>query len=368
MKQVLKLGLLVVLCAVGIYGVYLITYKPEVISTEDKIAKVTTMNGSVLRRHFLQSEWLPLKEGMVIFNKDEVKTNIGSSVILSFIKDGNEILLSESTTAEIKNAAIKVNEGSIENNSDGGNPFAIAIGDIQVVFNVRNGSEINLKKGTPVLKIIEKQIEKLDKYKNSTVQNFKQRYKELEKSFQLDKGNALWLDVHNYLEKQRQQKQKVKLSKSADGNIKAQVEEGSVSLEMEGSVGAVEVSEGEGLILDKDSGEAVRVKLLDSPVVHSPINNSKLFNSLELMFSWKAIKGAVTYRISVKTESDSGDGLLLKSSSNVLTWRASSYGQTYSAEVFAIDQYEFEGKKTECMFSILEDRDPPKLEVGEITF
>jgi len=322
-------------------------------------------------RHFLQSEWRPLKQGDQIYNKDIVKTLATADVSLKFIKNENEIKLSEKTSAEIKTSAIKVNSGSIENNSKGDNPFAISIGDVEVVLKVREGNNKELKKDTVLEELLKSRLDILkglatkDKFEALLME-----YKDVIIDKDTQKLESLWREFNSLISELQTNKQKVKISKSADGKIRAQVSEGKISLNIEGTVGSIEVEEGHGLILDKEKGEIEKIKLLNAPHIESPENKSVIYNKLNVSVKWKKIISAVSY-IAILNEGESfkvneTDGISI--SSNTYLFKNLQFGKKYSLMISAVDKYNFNGKVSKLVFEVKEDRIPPKIEIEDITF
>lgn len=322
-------------------------------------------------RHFLQSEWRPLKQGDQIYNKDIVKTLATADVSLKFIKNENEIKLSEKTSAEIKTSAIKVNSGSIENNSKGDNPFAISIGDVEVVLKVREGNNKELKKDTVLEELLKSRLDILkglatkDKFEGLLME-----YKDVIIDKDTQKLESLWREFNSLISELQTNKQKVKISKSADGKIRAQVSEGKISLNIEGTVGSIEVEEGHGLILDKEKGEIEKIKLLNAPHIESPENKSVIYNKLNVSVKWKKIISAVSY-IAILNEGESfkvneTDGISI--SSNTYLFKNLQFGKKYSLMISAVDKYNFNGKVSKLVFEVKEDRIPPKIEIEDITF
>ena len=322
-------------------------------------------------RHFLQSEWRPLKQGDQIYNKDIVKTLATADVSLKFIKNENEIKLSEKTSAEIKTSAIKVNSGSIENNSKGDNPFAISIGDVEVVLKVREGNNKELKKDTVLEELLKSRLDILkglatkDKFEALLME-----YKDVVIDKDTQKLESLWREFNSLISELQTNKQKVKISKSADGKIRAQVSEGKISLNIEGTVGSIEVEEGHGLILDKEKGEIEKIKLLNAPHIESPANKSVIYNKLNVSVKWEKIVSAVSY-IAILNEGESfkvneSDGISI--SSNTYLFKNLQFGKKYSLMISAVDKYNFNGKVSKLVFEVKEDRIPPKIEIEDITF
>jgi hypothetical protein len=364
----------IIIIAIFAYGVYLISYKPDVISTQEIIAKVSSIEGKVLCRHFLQSEWFTLKKDDEIYNKDVVKTSEGAAVNLKFIKNENDISLSENTSAEIKTSAVKVNSGSIENNSQGDNPFAISIGDVQVVLKVREGKNKKLKAEHSLLDLVSTRLNKLEKLASKEGFNkLQDEFTKVKKNDSNEELEQFWRKLNQMISKLQLNKQKVKISKSKDGKIKAQVSEGKVSLNIEGTVGSVEVKEGTGLILNKDSGEVERVKLLDAPKIYYPIDNKVVYNTQSIRVVWSELDNATSYNVLVYEKGNepvagSKDSEGVSISSNTHTFQNLIYGKKYSLSISALDKHDFKGKLADLNFELQEDRVPPKLDIKDITF
>jgi hypothetical protein len=355
------------------YGLYLTLHKPPQISTQQKIAVVNFISGEVLCRHFLQSDWKQLQLNEVIFNKDIVKTGPNAQVRLLFTENENEILLSEKTSAEIKSSAVKVNEGSIENDSKGDNPFAISIGDVQVVLKVRDGSLKSLKDSSSIIMLIESRVELLKKLEaEDKIKLLISEFKKVKENNDIVEMEVFWRKLNNLLSELQAKKQKVKITKSDDGKIKAQVSEGKVSLNIDGTVGAVEVKEGHGLILDKEKGEVEQVKLLKAPIVQYPKNNSVVFNQTSVQLSWFKIVKAVRYELSLVEKKDIENEALknknLSISANTYVYNNLTYGKDYVLIIAGLDEHDFKGKMTKVNFSLEEDKIPPKLEIEDIKF
>lgn len=360
-----------ILFFVLIYGIYLITYKPKIISTQEIIAHVSYIKGKVLCRHFLQSEWIPLAEGDQVYQKDIVKTSPKADIVLKFIKNDNEIKLSEKTSAEIKTSAVKVNSGSIENNSKGENPFAISIGDVEVILKVRKGQNLKINKETVFEELLKSRLDILKKLASEKhFQELQAKYKNVISEENTQKSESLWRELNTIISKLQSKKQKVKISKSDDGKIKAQVSEGKISLNIAGKVGAVEVKEGHGLILDKEKGEIEEVKLLEAPRIESPANKSVIYNKLSVNVVWKEIASAVSYRAIINDGEDfrdnESDSIVI--SGNVHIFKNLKYGKKYSLVVSAVDKHDFKGKLSKLSFEVKEDKIPPKIEIEDITF
>jgi hypothetical protein len=184
------------------------------------------------------------------------------------------------------------------------------------------------------------------------------------------KLESLWREFNSLISELQTNKQKVKISKSADGKIRAQVSEGKISLNIEGTVGSIEVEEGHGLILDKEKGEIEKIKLLNAPHIESPENKSVIYNKLNVSVKWKKIISAVSY-IAILNEGESfkvneTDGISI--SSNTYLFKNLQFGKKYSLMISAVDKYNFNGKVSKLVFEVKEDRIPPKIEIEDITF
>jgi hypothetical protein len=177
----------------------------------------------------------------------------------------------------------------------------------------------------------------------------------------------LWEAMDIELEALQKNRQDVKIIVDEEtGAVRTQVSEGTVSLQLDGQAGTVNVSEGEGLIMSKDSSDVLRVKLLPAPKNISP-EGGRLYNVERLELSWSPYASAKKYRGQVSSEQDFSANVIdfeglepnasveMPSSEGWVHWR-----------VWAVDEHGFDGLKATASLELLIDTTPPELKVNFI--
>lgn len=353
-----------------VYGIYLLSYSQDNVGQEEKIAFVKRIQGEIKRRPFLQSEWFKVQVGDPLFDKDEIKTGSDSELLVMFMRDQNEIVIAENTTVELKVAAIKVNSGSVANQSMGENPFSIDAGDVQVLFGSREAKVESLRSGNITESIVHDKLNALTNIlEDKEVLPWREEYLKLSHtSTSTANWNAYWIKLDQAYHKFREESQNVKISlDEKSGGLKAQVAEGQVKLAIRGQVGSIDVHEGEGLILNKQNDVAKRVKLLEAPEIIYPKDKDTVFNKTDVTLNWKEQAGAKIYYIEVSRDIEFKELIYRKRmAENQFKLSGLKYGMHYFWKLRAIDEYDFEGKAKTMRFSIEEDRAPPLLRVDDI--
>lgn len=352
-------------------GIYLITLKPPIVQNEVSIAMVIEVEGIVQRRSFLQATFETLKADDQIFDKDEVKTGKNSHVRLRFYKNDNDIKISEKTSAVLKSSAIKVNDGSIENESGGSNNFSFLMADIEIQFNKPQSSHLPFLKELPFKKLI------LQKMMNLSEKVKADEFIALRESFKQNINNAnmsvseyqkIWIQLQDMEKKYVPVENKLRFSFDKNNNdFKLKVDSGDISLKKAGE-GTLALSKGQG-VLSSGKGKLKKVKLLAAPRHAWPKDNGEVFNKTRIILNWEKLRGATTYLVEVSTRKDFSN-LLHKASpsGNTIAVGKLQFGKTYYWKVQGVDQHQFEGDLFIRSFQVLEDRIPPKLQVDDIDF
>ena len=178
---------------------------------------------------------------------------------------------------------------------------------------------------------------------------------------------SLWTELDKDIAFTKQERQNVIISKDEKtGKLRAQVSEGSISLEVDGQFGSVSVQEGEGLIMNDGSSEVKRVKLLAAPSGLNP-KEGTLFNVEELKLTWSPLDGALTYKVQISGD-DSFSNLLYdgKIGSTSLTVEARDWRDQIYWRVWGLDENDFEGAKALVSLDLQEDRTPPALLIEDL--
>jgi hypothetical protein len=360
--------MVLVLAAVLVLGLKMWLSKPEAPSVSERVAEVVVAQGEVLRRPFLYSQWVKLKVGDLVFERDEVKTGDDGLLRLKFAADGQELEFSPKSRVEIKRRSLKVNGGSVENKSEGGNPFAISVGGMTVVFKSREGALLESagEEGLSAL-VNNKWLELEALLAGDDKISWEAKLEESKKGDDVQAMAKLWEAMDIELEALQKNRQDVKIIVDEEtGAVRTQVSEGTVSLQLDGQAGTVNVSEGEGLIMSKDSSDVLRVKLLPAPKNISP-EGGRLYNVERLELSWSPYASAKKYRGQVSSEQDFSANVIdfeglepnasveMPSSEGWVHWR-----------VWAVDEHGFDGLKATASLELLIDTTPPELKVNFI--
>jgi hypothetical protein len=285
------------------------------------------------------------------------------------LEDGQELEFSENALVEIKRRALSVTGGTVENQSKGGgaNPFAISVGDVKVIMDTRVGELGQVTdKGAMLNLLLAKWEHGKSVLKGSVLEAWSDRMKNAEELSSAD-WQSLWIELDQVISSALQERQNVIISKDEKtGKVRAQVSEGSISLEMDGQFGSVSVQEGEGLIMDEGSSEVRRVKLLPAPAGLSP-SDGVLYNVSELKLTWDVLKSALSYKIQISGD-DAFSNLLYDGQveSNSLTVEARDWRGKVYWRVWGIDENDFEGAKSLVLLDLQEDLTPPALLIEDL--
>jgi hypothetical protein len=369
LKLLLATTLGLALTALAVLGAWLLLKPSDALGTQEPVAEVMAVEGDAFRRAFLTSEWFLLEKGSDIFHRDEVKTGDDSTIKVKLLQDGQELEFSEKTLVEIKRRALAVSGGTVENQSKAGsgNPFAISVGDVKVVMDTRVGELSQVTGEGAMLNLLLSKWEKGQKVlRGNLLVSWADKMKGIEgKSSEY--WQSSWAELDQAISFAEQERQNVIISKDEKtGKVRAQVSEGSISLEMNGQFGSISVKEGEGLIMEEGSSEAKRVKLLPSPMGLKP-EEGILFNVNELKLSWEPLAGALNYKVQVSGE-DSFSNLLYDDnvSSTSLTLEARDWRGQIFWRVWGVDENGFEGAKGLVSLDLQEDRTPPALLIEDL--
>lgn len=363
------LGLLILIALLG-YGIHLVMIDPPPVERETIIAKLIELKGTVQRRSFLQATWEDLQQGQDIFDLDEIRTEDKSEALVQFTKDGNKITISQKTTALLKSSSVKVNQGTIENQSSQDNPFNITIGDVEVLFQKQKGVSMQFKGENSFQSIIDLKLKELMKRSNSPkLKNIQEQFSKINHNKKYNpEYQRVWEKLIT-IEKQIKKDQKVKLTFDEKTNsFKAQVAEGEITLKQaDGAL--IDVKKGQGVLMSKDTGETQTIDLLKAPKKSWPPDQKTLFNDSKFTFHWESISGANIYHLELSDKRDFANILYqTQTSDNHVLIKGLEYGNTYYWQTWAKDKHGFEGEASLLSFKLEEDRTPPKLDVGNIKF
>lgn len=351
------------------WGLWMLFKPAPQFGASEPVAKVTELQGQAYRRAFLTSFWQRLELNSKIYHRDEVKTEKKSRLKIILLEDEQVLSFSEKALVGIERRALSILGGSVENESSGGaNPFAISVGDVKVVMETREAELVGSREGGAAQALLMSKYKEVQTFLNpSQKATWAPRIESVNEQTQAETLDEWWLALDNILKASLSQRQNVKISRDEkSGAVRAQVAEGSVSLEVTGQVGLVDVHEGEGLMIDEASSEVKRVKLLP-PVKNLSPQDKTLYNLESLTCRWSALKGADQYRVEFSDRDDFSNILASQSVAKneciqeVKTWRGE-----YFWRVWGVDVNGFEGAKAQGRVELLEDRTPPMLKVDDI--
>lgn len=361
-------------------GLTLVFHRPASGQLRAEIATVVEAVGTVERRAFLQPEWQGIATGESIHDRDELRTGAGARVLVRFT-DQTTVTVTEKARVELKPSSLKIDSGSIESEGSGDNPFEISAGGLKVNFDSRSGKNFNLQNQHPFerlvdIKLSEIQAKKLDA---AEMAELKRERTELQARFEevrstgtagREEWQILWAsldDLAGRIKKARVNK--VKIGRGESGQARAQVEEGELTLNIEGQAGPMQLSGGQAVLLDGEGGGVKQIELLAAPAALDPLPDSTVYNVTDVVCRWSPTTGAGSYRVSLASDPEYKVVMLERTVFEpTTTFPRLEVGRVYHWQVQGVDADDFEGHPLKASFRLEEDRTPPEFDIEDIKF